>query len=286
MTQQRFCLTDYLAPGDAYHVVRKRLGPGHPAPWHVHDYHELFLVEEGLCRHRTGSGTGAEAGAERLAPGSLVFVRPEDAHALSGAAREGCRIVNLMFRSATAAHLAARYGDDLSGRFFWAERPGPLVLPLSPDRREQTLAMLLGLMTGPRSLARIEAFLLALMTGLTDLPARAEAAMPGWLAQACDAARRPEVYRRGAAGLVEAAGRGHEHVCRRMKAHLGLTPSAYVNRIRMDRAAALLARGEAPLADIAAEVGLENLSHFHRLFRAHHGLTPRAYRARHRDAPF
>ena len=48
---------------------------------------------------------------------------------------------------------------------------------------------------------------------------------------------------------------------------------ACVNRIRIDRAAALLARGEAPPADIAAGSGLAHLSHVHRLFRAHSGLT-------------
>ncbi|MEM1428007.1 MAG: AraC family transcriptional regulator [Pseudomonadota bacterium] len=277
---RRFILSNYMAPGDAFHLAHKPLAQTGHAPLHIHDYFEVFIVETGVCRHEVNGLT------EDLEPGTLAFVRPHDAHALSTAGRELCRIVNVMLRPDCITHLGQRYAEDLSGQFFWAKRENPVTLSLPPERMGEVMALVHRLQTGPRSLARIEAFLLVLMTELTDPTARVASAMPHWLAQACDAARRPEVYRRGAAGLVEAAGRGHEHVCRQMKRHLGLTPSAYVNRLRMDRAATLLTAGDLPLAAVAADVGLENLSHFHRLFRAHHGLTPRAFCARHRAAPF
>ncbi len=277
---QCFRLVSYMAPGDAFHLTQKPLAREGRAPLHCHDYYEVFYVDSGLCAHEIN---GAH---EVLEPGSLAFIRPDDMHALSSGGPETCRIINLMVRPETADHLAERYGEDLSHRFFWARGAQPVCLRMTPERRALVLSLFRGLQTGPRSLGRLEAFLLSLMIELTDLPAQSAPAMPPWLAQACDAARRPEIYRRGASGLVEAAGRGHEHVCRQMKRHLGLTPSAYVNRIRMDRAGVLLATGEMSLAHVASEVGLENLSHFHRLFRAHHGLTPGAFCARNRTAPF
>jgi AraC family cel operon transcriptional repressor len=36
-----------------------------------------------------------------------------------------------------------------------------------------------------------------------------------------------------------------------------------------------------PIADIALDCGLNNLSHFYSLFRSAHGQTPRAYRLAH-----
>ncbi|MFQ3253816.1 MAG: AraC family cel operon transcriptional repressor, partial [Loktanella salsilacus] len=33
-----------------------------------------------------------------------------------------------------------------------------------------------------------------------------------------------------------------------------------------------------PMAEVAAAVGIANLSHFHKLFRSHHGVTPLHYR--------
>lgn len=276
----RFRLATYMAPGDAFHVTQKPLAREGQAPLHCHDYFEVFYVDEGTCRHEVNGGV------EALEPGALVFIRPDDRHALSSDGPCTCQITNLMIRPETADHLEQRYAEDLSQRFFWSPEPSPVCLSLAPERRARLVSAFHSLQTGARSLARVEAFLMSLMVDYADLPEQAIPALPHWLARACDAARQPEVYRQGAAGLVEAAGRGHEHVCRQMKRHFGLTPSAYVNRIRMEQAGVLLAVGDRPLADVAADVGLENMSHFHRLFRAHHGVTPGAYCARSRIAPF
>ncbi|MGB1208234.1 MAG: helix-turn-helix transcriptional regulator, partial [Paracoccaceae bacterium] len=108
---------------------------------------------------------------------------------------------------------------------------------------------------------------------------------PAWLVTACADTRDPQVFRQGAAGFVAAAGRGHEHVCRVARQYLGLSPTAYVNRVRMEHAAMLLGGTDQPIPDIAVDCGLENLSHFYRLFQSHYGTTPRRYRARHLSDP-
>lgn len=56
--------------------------------------------------------------------------------------------------------------------------------------------------------------------------------------------------------------------------------------LRLARAAWLLEQGDGKRPDIAAEIGLDNLSHVHRLVRERFGMTPRAGRERHRKAPF
>ena len=71
---------------------------------------------------------------------------------------------------------------------------------------------------------------------------------------------------------------GHEHVCREMQRHLGVSPTAYVNRLRMEHAAMRLGDSKLPVEDIARTCGIENLSHFYRLFRQHYGTTPKKYR--------
>jgi AraC family cel operon transcriptional repressor len=66
-----------------------------------------------------------------------------------------------------------------------------------------------------------------------------------------------------------------------VRAVFGLTPSAYINRVRMDYAARELRVTARPITDIALDCGLSNLSHFYALFRNAHGHTPRAYRLAH-----
>ena len=53
----------------------------------------------------------------------------------------------------------------------------------------------------------------------------------------------------------------------------------YGRRARIEWAAAQIAAGDRPLAEIAAEAGFADQSHFTRLFRRYLGTTPGRFRA-------
>lgn len=90
--------------------------------------------------------------------------------------------------------------------------------------------------------------------------------------------RGPDL-RAGVPALVRLSGRGHEHVSRTVRRVQGLSPSAWINRQRME-AARRLAETEAPIVEVALDSGIEDLSHLYRLFKAEHGVTPLRYRRR------
>ena len=58
----------------------------------------------------------------------------------------------------------------------------------------------------------------------------------------------------------------------------GISPSGYLLKVRMQRAAELLSQTELPIPQIAAEVGMGELSHFYKSFKAFFGNTPKKYR--------
>ncbi len=275
MRRLTFRMENYVRGGEAFHFARKRLEPAPPRIVHTHDYFECFWIEEGDGVHWINGRK------EPLRAGDLVFVRLSDTHGFQGKGDKRGVMVNVSFPAASAAHLVARYRDDLEGRFFWSRRP----LPWSQRLDDAQMAMLNRLAReleiGPRSLAQIESFLLGLMTRVVGRPAGVAEHVPSWLGAACNAVREPVLFRQGAAGFVRAAGRSHEHVCRAAQRYLGLSPSAYVNRVRMEHAGRLLAGSDETIAAIAIDCGLENLSHFYRVFRDHYRMTPRAYRRRH-----
>lgn len=68
------------------------------------------------------------------------------------------------------------------------------------------------------------------------------------------------------------------HFARSFAATTGTTPHAFVTARRMDRARTLLRGTAATVAEVAAAVGFDNLSHFRRVFRAHAGTSPAQYR--------
>jgi AraC family cel operon transcriptional repressor len=277
LPQKLYRIDTYVDAATAFHFIRKDLPDTPPVLEHYHDYFELMLVEQGQVHHWVN---GVE---ELLDPGHLVFLRPSDSHALHALAGSGARILNVMFRADTADHLSARYRDELGGRFFWQDGPLPVVLRLRGPQRERAVNAMLTLQTAHRSLARIETFLLSVMIHALDAGEVVDDRAPAWLLGACRAVREPRVFRRGAEGFLEVAGRSHEHVCRQARRYLGLSPTQYVNRLRIQHAAMLLAGTDRGLGDIAGDCGFENLSYFHRLFREQYGTTPRGYRTRHRD---
>lgn len=64
-----------------------------------------------------------------------------------------------------------------------------------------------------------------------------------------------------------------------LKAELGYTFTAYLNKLRLTEAARLLAEKDgANVAEIAYSVGYKNVSYFNKLFKEEYSCTPRAFR--------
>jgi len=74
------------------------------------------------------------------------------------------------------------------------------------------------------------------------------------------------------------AGLSAYHLLRLFSATIGATPHQYLIRLRLRRAARLLAARERSITDIAADVGFGDLSNFVRSFRRAAGVSPRGFR--------
>jgi AraC family cel operon transcriptional repressor len=280
MPHIRLFHSDVLAHGESVHLTRAGLAQGRSPSLHDHDFYELIRVTGGHARHHLSGGT------QDLSEGDLVFVRPHDAHALQG--RGGAAtVVVVAFHPDLIARMIARH-PSLEGRLFWSRADEPVHIPAALAHREGVDDLIDKLDKSPRDALAAEAFLLPLCSALGNdgpagLPAMPPGA-PGWLVAACIAARDPIIFREGAAGFARVAGRAHPHVSRTVRKFLDQSPSDYVNGQRMAHAARLLSGSSESIADIAADCGIPNLSHFHKLFREHHGTTPLQYRkARQKD---
>lgn len=78
--------------------------------------------------------------------------------------------------------------------------------------------------------------------------------------------------------VAGAAGLSPYHFLRLFGAVLGVTPHQYVVRVRLRRAARLLADDARPITDVAYDVGFGDLSNFVRTFHRAAGVSPRAFR--------
>ena len=83
--------------------------------------------------------------------------------------------------------------------------------------------------------------------------------------------------------LVESSGYSESHFCHRFKEVTGHTPFAYLNRVRVIKAAELLITTGDKITEIAARCGFDNVSYFNRVFRRQMGTSPREYRMAERE---
>jgi AraC family cel operon transcriptional repressor len=258
---------DILTDGAQIHLTRATLTSRRPKSFHSHDFFEAFWVQNGQVRHHTPDGITT------LCEGDLCILQPGQKHALQGRGEQAL-IVSLCIHPEIIAGLIDRH-PDLTGQLFWAETP-----LVQHHRDIRQLAALnhaaVVLERSDRSSLQTEAFLLPLCAELTANHGPDEA--PVWLRDACRAAKDPAIFRQGAAGFVALTGKAHPHVSRCMRKHYGQTPSDFVNALRMTHAARALITDSDPISMVAADVGIPNMSHFHKLFRATHTLTPLQYR--------
>jgi AraC-like DNA-binding protein len=82
------------------------------------------------------------------------------------------------------------------------------------------------------------------------------------------------------AALARAALMSTAHFSRRFRAAYGETPYAYLMTRRIERAKALLRRGDLSVTEVCLEVGCTSLGSFSARFTQLVGETPTAYRAR------
>jgi AraC family transcriptional regulator len=87
--------------------------------------------------------------------------------------------------------------------------------------------------------------------------------------------------------LADLVGVHPVHLARAFRARYGVSVGEYGRRLRLEWAAAEVARSDTPLAVIAARTGFADQSHFTRIFKQRIGATPGAYRrvVRARDVP-
>lgn len=267
--------------GASHHLAIVLFWPGRVARLHTHDFPEIFWIERGAAVHEINGASLP------LAAGDLVCIRPEDQHVLRAVDAAGFTLINLAYSDALRADLVRRHPAALRPLLAPATD-----LPFKTRRGAEAMATLRRRLEplAATSHARfaLEHFLLGLAL-LLSAPAETPstppaAAMPDWLRRAVEEVQRPALFALGARGLVKASGRSAEHVARTLRAVRNETPSDFVNRVRMTHAARELRTTDRPIADIALECRLSNLSHFYALFRAAHGRAPRAYRVLHQRA--
>lgn len=239
-----------------------------------HDFFELVLPISGR-QELWIDGTHMTAG-----PGMLVLIRPGEVHTRRYV-QPGWHI-NVAFSSEIASKMFDYLGPGFPSEGLLSAPPP--VCALLPAARAQSYRErfdqlnLIPVEQAARSRAVLRALLMEIFTRELMQPGTASKVGGDWFACLLEQARTPEAVSQGVDGLVRLCGKSHEHLCRVFRQRLGMTPTAYVNDLRLTYAANRLLHSCDSITDVCFSSGFDSLSHFYHLFRGKYGQTPQEFR--------
>ncbi|KAA3654616.1 MAG: AraC family transcriptional regulator [Proteobacteria bacterium] len=257
----RFFRADDIAPLDCLDArYRRQVFAPH--------FHESYVVNTLLAGAQRYRYRGAEHVAGR---GALVMINPGEMH--TGHAETAGGWAYRGFYPSTA--LIGRLAEAISGR------PGAMPLftaTVAPDadlaQRLDRLHLLLAESTDPlvRESAQVAVFgdVIRRHMHIAERP-EARCARLTDTVKALLAERLADNI--SLTELAALTGRSTWHVCRQFRADTGLSPVAWRNQLRVQRALGALVRGEA-IGEVATRLGFADQAHLTRAFRAALGVTP------------
>ncbi len=253
---------------ECLHVATIELKRMHTPSMHRHDFYECFLVLEGNGQQITPTEISD------LKRHALYFVRPEHQHAING--HKNLVFLNLAFEKAT---FEASYALSNFAPAHW-ESGKPIRSEALDNNQVKEFTSLVSAVANERDRPSASWLILSISRLLHQKHSNApqQPDMPDWMARGLSKAADSEVLTEGLPLLNQLMGRSREHVARCFQSYLGMSPTEWLTRERIQRACLLLATTRLSVLEIALDCGFESSSYFHKCFRRLKETTPRHYR--------
>ena len=270
-----------LFDAGAVEVNASRFCLSAPTPAHGHDFLEMAVVSDGRGVHESQDGrTG-------IASGAVVLVRPGQWHGYVEC--DSLVVDNLYVGPGVAQKCFGGVHDVPAVAHLLAASRSVRKLHLDPDALERVVGWLgqLSASPGPNSdkgqgSDAVRIGLLLAVLGEVASTSSIVASPPSRPDVVEEALRLLASKVAHAWSLEELAFDVHispGHLSRLFRRSLGVPPMRYLDRLRAERAAALLIETELPIAAVGEVVGWSDPNYASRRFRHLFGVSPSGYRA-------
>ncbi len=243
---------------------------------HYHDYYEVFLVADGCVFHTVN---GVKTLLER---GDLLFIRANDTHLLSYNQNNAFCIANLAFNADICEKLFSfiEGGCDTDTLLSVESPPSVKLSSAETDKLLYTLQSInaASYTDSSEKILKMKSVLFSVFSKYFSRFSIKENGFSLWFEYLCDELKKPVVFQKLRPDMTAICGKSKEHISRTFKTNLGITPSEYLNDIRLNYAANLLKNTNLSILNISMESGFENLSWFYKKFNEKFGVTPKQFR--------
>jgi len=244
---------------------------------HHQNFYEIFLIVKGEVLH------GINNVVQKLTEGTLVLIRPTDIHYYEKSGGSECHLINIAFPQRTVNELFNYLGEGFPSKGLIESKLPPMII-LSKNEKEIIQTRFEHLNTISRTdkqkirtnlrVLLVEIFTKYLSYGFSEMKSEA----PDWLDWLTGEMHKKDNFVKGITTMSELSNKSQEHICRVMKKIYNITPTEFVNELRLNYSANLLVNSDEDITNISMDSGFENLSHFYHLFKKKFDMPPKEFR--------
>lgn len=251
-------------------------GPERKCEAHRHTFFEFVITgNENVIHEINGKKT-------RLKKGTLMLIRPDDVHLFADEGQGEFFYFNLAFTRDTFDNAAIWLNAE--DEFKHLEESADVPTVILTDSQAQSLInqffnlMGEGTVSNPVAYARGIISYVFSKYFLNTFTHSGDDDVPQWLVSLCNELHKKENFSGGLEKMSELSGMSYSYIGHSFKKYLDMTPSEYINTIRMDYAGLMLVSTNMSILDISLECGFENLGYFYKIFKNYHSVSPAQYK--------
>ncbi len=239
---------------------------------HNHDFYEIFLTLSETKHFINGK-------SEKLSRGALVLIKPSDIHGILYDENSDCEIINFSFSSRLLGLITEYF--SISQTFIDSMQSYKIML--SEFETQKLSEKLKTLTTENPDIVNIRTVLFGLLTQFLNTSDYEEKSFPKWFENMCTYMKDPENFIVGVSRMPEISGKSREYIARSFKKFLGITPTEFVNDLRLTFAASRIINTSLNITDICLSSGYESISWFNKMFLNKYGMSPKDFRKKERN---
>ncbi|OHD66261.1 MAG: hypothetical protein A2096_09960 [Spirochaetes bacterium GWF1_41_5] len=257
----------------AYNIVSKR---NFNVPYHTHiDYSEFLYVKKGCIIHNINNID------YRQEKGTFAFIREKDCH-IEKAGNDLSETINIAVPNCIITEFLRVFENKTLYKHMLVSS-APLFISVPENKQdyfEETIRYLYKNMYHKENKVLLYNFLIYISFNYIINPFKKSLAdnLPEWLADILNFIDDNINKELTIGNIVNRSGKTKEHLSRSFKKYLDITPSQYLNNIKLDNAGEYLKNTNSRIIEISYICGFSNLNYFNVLFKRKFMMTPGEFR--------
>lgn len=254
---------------------------------HTHDFYEFTVIIKGKSIHYVNDDM------QILSAGNLVFVRPKDIHYYVPYS-ENSEKYEFFNVPLAVEDLQQEYEQYPELKLIIEDGKLPLVIELSATDETFLLKKIQMLYVMQREWDEYpesrtvvaenkrnylyDSLLKDVCSLIINDIRNTEIKTPEWLKELLENITAEELIDLDYAKMLEKANVSKSYLWKTFKKYLGITPTEYINNMKLEYAYDLVTSTKKPLLDVCMASGFNNYSYFHRLFLKKYKISPNRIR--------